>query len=891
MLRKWIGAINDDNRNIRERILVLMASIAMVTMLVVLLLGYIIGENAADIITIAATLVIFLLIAYFSIKYDRLDIGGKIAGCLIVFVVLPVTFITGGGLYGGAPLWVLFCTVFIALVITGRFAAFLLISDAVIMAAAYAYTYTHPELVEERSKTTIYADSLVSLIIACGLVILMIRYQMRIYDSEAEKSKKRQDEIKALNDSQNRFFSGMSHEIRTPINTIIGLNEMILREEISPEVAMDAQNIQAASKMLLHTINDILDMSKIESGQMRLAPVTYKTGDMLSDIVNMIWKSSQDKGLIFTVNVTPDLPSELRGDDMRIKQILINVLNNAVKYTKEGSVSLSIDCEKKSNNEVKVIYSISDTGMGIKKENIPYLFTAFKRVDEDKNRFIEGTGLGLSIVKQLVDIMNGRITVNSVYTKGSTFIIEIPQQIVSDGVIGQYDIGMSQSTGKYKDKYAVSFVAPEASVLVVDDNSSNRIVISKLLRDTRIQVDVAESGAKALAKTLEKKYDIILMDHMMPEMDGIECMHKIRTQAGGYNKESIIVALTANVGTDLKQMYEREGFDGYLIKPISGKELEAAVSGMLPKELVTRMDNDSDVVDSSMEWLVYREKKRPVAITTESVADLPKSLVEKYNIAILPHKVRTGDGIFMDGEEIETRGLLAYMANLENRAETSAPSVEEHEEFFARQLETASNIIHISISGEVRNSGYHAALEAAKAFDNVSVVDTGHLSSGQGIMTLEACRMAADGYDVSEIIERMEEIRGKVRTSFVLDNLDYMARAGQLSSAAARFIRAFMIHPVVALIKGEMKVRNIYMGTRKQTWKKYIESVLNGLALIDKEMVFVTYVGLTGKDLEYIGQILKENAEFENVYFVKASPAIAVNCGPGTFGILYRLKD
>ncbi|MBR5359614.1 MAG: DegV family protein, partial [Lachnospiraceae bacterium] len=315
------------------------------------------------------------------------------------------------------------------------------------------------------------------------------------------------------------------------------------------------------------------------------------------------------------------------------------------------------------------------------------------------------------------------------------------------------------------------------------------------------------------------------------------------------------------------------------------------VSGMLPKELVTRLDSDSDVVDSSMEWLVYREKKKPVAITTESVADLPTELIEKYGIAILPHKVRTGDAVFADGNEIETTGLLAYMANEENTAMTLAPTVEEHEEFFAKQLATASNIIHISISSLVRNSGYHAATEAAKAFDNVSVVDTGHLSSGQGLMVLEACRMAADGYDVYEILDRMEEIRGKVRTSFVLDNLDYMARAGQLSNTAARFIRAFMIHPVVALINGKMKVRNVYVGTRKESWKRYIENSLSGFVSIDKEMVFITYVGLDRKDLDYIRQILNENGEFENVYFVKASPAIAVNCGPGTFGVLYKIKD
>ena len=269
--------------------------------------------------------------------------------------------------------------------------------------------------------------------IALGVALLYTRYKSgrRILESEAQKK-----ELEGLSQAQNTFFSSMSHEIRTPINTIIGLNEMILREEISDEVAQDAANIQSAGKMLLHLINDILDMSKLESGQMEIVNSTYNTADMLSDIVGMLWIRAQDKGLKFSVEVEPSLPSQLVGDEMRIRQVLINILNNAIKYTKEGSVKLSIQCENKGSNTSKIIYTVSDTGMGIRKENIPHLFDAFKRMDEDKNKYIEGTGLGLSIVKQLVDMMNGTITVNSIYMKGSTFIIEIPQEIADDTEVG-----------------------------------------------------------------------------------------------------------------------------------------------------------------------------------------------------------------------------------------------------------------------------------------------------------------------------------------------------------------------------------------------------------------------------------------------------------------------
>ena len=281
--------------------------------------------------------------------------------------------------------------------------------------------------------------------IVMGVIMSYTRYRLNQQLVTAERQRK---EIEMLNKSQNSFFSNMSHEIRTPINTIIGLNEMILREDVSEEVVEDAVNIKAAGKLLLNLINDILDMSKFQSGSMQLLIEPYHTGDMLSDIVGMLWIRAKDKKLDFNVDVSPDIPAELVGDEVRIKQILINVINNAIKYTKEGSVSLTVQCEINADKTCKMIYMVSDTGIGIKSEDIPYLFSAFKRVDETTTKHIEGTGLGLSIVKQLVDIMGGKITVNSVYKKGSTFIIEIPQRIESDGSVVKYVLAKAGSSGR-----------------------------------------------------------------------------------------------------------------------------------------------------------------------------------------------------------------------------------------------------------------------------------------------------------------------------------------------------------------------------------------------------------------------------------------------------------
>ena len=693
-----------------------------------------------------------------------------------------------------------------------------------------------------------------------------------------------------LNKAQNSFFSNMSHEIRTPINTIIGLNEMILREDVSEEVLEDAANIKSAGKLLLNLINDILDMSKIQSGRMQLLSAPYQTGEMLSDLVGMMWIRAKEKKLEFHVDVSPEIPHELIGDDVRIKQILINVLNNAIKYTKEGSVSLNVQCEMVDENTCNMIYNVTDTGVGIKPEDIPYLFSAFKRVDEDTNKHIEGTGLGLSIVKQLVDLMGGKVTVNSVYTKGSTFIIEIPQVCENKSKMGQYNFEKTGSLS-HKENYIPKFEAPEARILVVDDNEANLMVVSKLLRETKVRVDTALSGADALRKTLNIHYDAIFMDHLMPEMDGIECRRRIIDQTGGRCRETSIVILTANADEENRALYQKENFDGYLVKPVSGAELENELYRILPRDIVHITGNRTEIAEESISWMNNSKKRKRVVITTESVADLPQELIDRYDIAVLPHKVQTKEGIFKDGNEIDTKGVLKYMEDPDREVTTMVPETKEVEEFFAKQLSVANNIIHISISSKVQHSGFAVALEGSKSFDSVYVIDTGHLSSGQGLLAIEACRMAEDGKSPDEIIARVERLKKKVHTSFIVDNLDFLARAKQVGKGVANLVNSLMGRPVLVLKKGNMGLGKLFFGSRKRAWKKYIGKCLASERPIDTKILFVTYVGLSKRDLDWIREQIEKRIKFDEVYFQQASPAIAVNCGPGTFGLLLREKD
>lgn len=885
--KKWIKSIRDRNRTLQERLFRLLVLIGLCGLAAAILNGIIIGEDSTNIVPLVIAFFVFAGIIYFSLHFHKIQLGAVVIGAIIIYLVLPFNFLTTGGIYGGAPLYLLFGMVYVCLVVEGKIKYVYLLSSFIMSAVCYYIAYTNPVLVSRHTLDMAYIDSIMSLLVVGLWVCGMILFQNAIFRSENLVVQDQKREIEELNRAQNRFFSSMSHEIRTPINTIIGLNEMILREDVSDEVAADAMNIQGASKMLLTLINDFLDMSKIESGKMDIVPVTYNVGDMLSDVVNMVWVRAKDKGLEFHIDVDQAVPAHLIGDEVRIKQILVNILNNAVKYTQAGSVTLSIQCKEQQSDDVQIIYSVTDTGMGIKKESIPYLFSAFKRVDEEQNRYIEGTGLGLSIVKQLVDLMGGDIAVNSVYTKGSTFVVTLPQKNVGRETIGNFNLESKHSVGA-REHYKQSFEAPNAHVLIVDDNETNLMVAEKLLRDTKVQVDTAISGSECLKSTTQTRYDVILMDHLMPGMDGIECLHAIRTQTGGLNQDSPIVILTANAGGENQALYRREGFAGYLPKPVSGAQLEAEVLKHLPKELVSMEGMEASVGIVQTPIVAYT-KKLPVMISTDSVCDLPKDLVEKHQITIQPYRVITEGGEFLDGIEAETEGILTYLSERGKRVKSDAPVVSDYEEFFAEQLTKAHYVVHITMAQKV-SSGYSHALEAAKTFDNVIVVDSGHLSSGMGLMVLRAAELAAEGLSADDIVNEIEDMKTKVRTSFIVDSTEYLARSGRIASKVHAVCKALMLHPVLVLKKSSMKVGAIRIGARDYARKKYITSTLKGMGGIDTKTLFITYAGMSKEELESVEAQVKRRVEFQNIIYQKASPAISTNCGPGTFGLLFVVK-
>lgn len=404
--------------------------------------------------------------------------------------------------------------------------------------------------------------------------------QLAIAKQEADVARQ---EAMAANEAKGKFLAHMSHEIRTPINAVLGMDEMILRESKEENIKAYAMDIRIAGQTLLSLINDILDFSKIDSGKMEIVPVEYDVSSMIHDLVNMASQRLGDKNVRLETEIDNEIPSRLYGDDVRIRQVLANILTNAVKYTHEGTVWFRIrGCRK---NEMAVLqFEVEDTGIGIKEEDLPRLSAEFERIEEDRNHNIEGSGLGMNITMQLLKLLGSRLHVESIYGKGSKFSFELEQKIVDSAPIGDFKFRIQQIAEQYH--YQAKLCAPDAKILVVDDNAVNRKVFRNLLKETKIQVTEAEGGLECLELVKENHYDLIFLDHMMPEMDGVETLHRFRALSGYPCQNTPVIVLTANAVSGAKEKYLAEGFDDFLSKPIVPEKLETMIRNMLPGELL-----------------------------------------------------------------------------------------------------------------------------------------------------------------------------------------------------------------------------------------------------------------------------------------------------------------
>ncbi|MBR5116357.1 MAG: EAL domain-containing protein, partial [Lachnospiraceae bacterium] len=400
-----------------------------------------------------------------------------------------------------------------------------------------------------------------------------------------EVARREEQEARAQSEAKSSFLANMSHEIRTPINAILGMNEMILRESDDESIITYARDIERAGNSLLSLINDILDFSKIEAGSMEIVLVEYGLSSVINDVVNLMQGKIAQKSLEFKLDVDETLPETLYGDEMRIRQIMVNLLNNAVKYTQEGSVTLSVHGDVLDEDSLMLRVDIIDTGIGIKEEDIGKLFGTFQRVDMNKNRTIEGTGLGLAITQSLLKLMSGKVEVHSVYGEGSTFSVQIPQMVLDSKPIGDLQ-ERYRAHAASRSTYRQAFTAPDAKILVVDDTPMNLAVVKGLLKQTQIQIDTATSGKECLSMIEKTPYDSIFLDYRMPEMDGLATLQRMKEMKGHPNTTTPVIVLTANALTGAREKFLSEGFDDYLSKPIESRKLEETLIHYLPEDKV-----------------------------------------------------------------------------------------------------------------------------------------------------------------------------------------------------------------------------------------------------------------------------------------------------------------
>ena len=458
-----------------------------------------------------------------------------------------------------------------------------------------------------------YIYTLMKMVFYVVLILLFVLVGYHMRTQQLKHSEHQTALSESANKAKSDFLSRMSHEIRTPINAVMGMDEMILRESKDPAVLEYAHNLQNAARTLLELINDILDFSKIEAGKMEIIPAEYQLGSLLNDLVNMIRKRAENKGLSFQVEANPNLPTTLFGDEMRIKQVITNLLTNAIKYTEKGGAHLKVDFSPIDEEQISLKVSVSDTGIGIKPEDMDKLFSSFERIEEKRNRSIEGTGLGMNIAQQLLTMMGGKLQVKSVYGKGSTFSFQIVQKVMNPAPLGDFETACHQSLSCHKD-YQASFRAPEGKILVVDDTVMNLTVVKGLLKQTKIQIDTAQSGLECLGLVQKKKYDIIFLDHMMPNMDGIETLKAMVKLTSNLNEETPVISLTANAIRGAREQYLEAGFQDYLTKPINCAKLEEMIIKYMPQDKLTMLTAEEGALEAEAaeevhlpDWLTAAE--------------------------------------------------------------------------------------------------------------------------------------------------------------------------------------------------------------------------------------------------------------------------------------------
>ncbi|MDO4966451.1 MAG: response regulator [Lachnospiraceae bacterium] len=586
-ISRLINVIRDRSLSVEERVSIMFISVGVIAALVGELIC--VACHASIYSTISILFISITALISIGIGIRRADIDFiRIAMVIVVSVMIPVVFITAGGFMSGCSAWLIYELFYITLACKNRRLVLVLtidgIVDVILMVADYLGA---PFIYHLKTEQDIFISAFGSMIVVSLAILITVYFYKIIYNKERAYLQQHQIELEKANQFERNFLASMSHELRTPVNAIMGFNELILQADSLEKVGEHALDVKHSSELLMSTIDDILDFSGIELGKMVLEPKDYSLKELVISLHNMVSASAKSKGLNFSVDVDPNLPVVLNGDVKRIRQIILNLLTNAVKYSEKGNVIFSIGMNKRTselNNDgmspqtVGLVIKVSDEGAGISEEQQATMFTALKHMDEIKDQNAQGTGLGLTITKNLVDLMDGEIIVESTLGQGSIFTVILPQVIVSNDKIGE--VVVQNNTNK-EETDKTSEVENEIDnsnqfILVVDDTAINLKLMKYLLKN--YDVTTVDRGAKAIEACQDKKYSLILMDIMMPEMDGVEAMKTIRKEC--YNDVPVI-AVTADAVAGAREEYLSEGFDDYVSKPVKPDTLLSLISKYL----------------------------------------------------------------------------------------------------------------------------------------------------------------------------------------------------------------------------------------------------------------------------------------------------------------------
>lgn len=838
-------------------------------------------------LSIVMMMIVFMIgIFLVTFKFQRYELASTLLGAVIVFLVMPPMFVLSAGIEGGASVWLALGVLYIFVMFDGIKMYLFLVGTTFVYAATYYFAYAYPQyVVPMPTREVAYFDAWFSVLVVGTLGGVILKAHMKVFEKEHELNLRQREELKNNQNSRNVFFANMSHEIRTPINTIIGLNEMILRECEEEPTREYARDIQIASNMLLNQVNDILDFSQMELDKMHIVPGRYKPVELIGDLVELIRLRMEKKNLELHLDIDPNLPSVLLGDEKRLKQIFLNLLDNAVKYTQEGSITFGVQAEEYESGKIYMKVTVADTGIGIRNEDLEHIYDCFTRADEKRNRRIMGTGLGLSITKELVSLMGGEINVDSIYTKGTIFTIIISQEIVEKEPIGNIDF--LQMTARDGDKYVPMFEAPEARILVVDDNSMNLMVTSKLLEGTKVQVDMAANGAECLKLTKKKYYHAILLDYMMNDMDGVQTLKEIRTQEQGRCRETPVIAFTGNAIPGAGKMYYEQGFDGYVEKPVEGKVLEKEILEVLPGDIVkVYYEKNVSIKAENRIQEILKSKRKRILITSDCACDLSAELLEEYGIEIMYLYVKTPYGRFADTVEIDSDNLTQFLSQERSEAIPDSVTVEEYEEFFAKTLTLAEQVIHFAVSSRCGES-YNVAVKAAKGFDHVRVIDSGQVSGGQGMLVLHAAKLAKEGKRVDEICKEIEKVKSRIHLSFIMPAAHIFSQRGRARAWVPVMCEKLQLHPMGEIRQNKAVLTMLWGGTLESTRVKAIRWSLRHKKKINKDIIYIIHAGCSVKELEKVKKEVLKHVSFDKVEVLKASFTTACNAGVGTIGLAF----